>query len=165
MVYYIMHPNQNKKIRIFKVSLKSENEFKIFEVGIDAHGFKVSHKSEDIFYFLRENVVFKQDFKEQKKGVFDNLLTGGFGMFGGEKKVETDEEDLFGAEEFFKAKHPLNFIKFDSNMQHFFCNDKKSIRRYRSDNKEVVNVYDDAAIQTNQVFFSEDQTLMFRYAP
>jgi hypothetical protein len=159
-----LEKNEENKIRIFKVSLTKENEFKKFEVGIDGEGFQIDSKDEDTIYFLQKNIIYKQTFKEkEKKTGFGNLLKKNFGFLQTDKKEEVDEDNLFGAEEFFKSKDKLNFIKFDKEMNYFFCNTKKNVKRYRMDNKEVVNVYDDLVFRATQIYFSNDEQFMYRY--
>ena len=158
MFYIISERNKKDKKILVRIDYKSEkpNNSKIVkEIGLNGHSFEVHHSAPNLVYFIEENVIYVFDL-EGESGGLSNLFSG-FG-FGGKK----EGKDLFGAAEFFPAKKTLRFVKFDKTCENFYCNDDRIIKKYSVEQKEVVDIFDDLAAETNDVVLDEKKKLLFR---
>jgi hypothetical protein len=162
LIYVTTNQDENKKIKVLKIKLSQKSEVEITEVGLNGHGFKIDFNDENKIYFIEENVVYCQEFEKKEKGI-GSLFSGGLGLFGTTKEPEEGVKNLYGAEEFFRSKFDLKFIIFEKDMQHFYCDDTKNLKRYQTVNKEVVNVYDDVIFKPTDMFLSSDESLLYRY--
>jgi hypothetical protein len=160
-IYVTTNQDENNKIKIVKINLKKENDYEINEIGLNGHSFQIDHLNENKIYFIEENIVYSQTF-EEKKGGIGSLFSGGLGLFGNAQEPKDGGKNLFGAEEFFRSKFDLNFVKFEKNMEHFYCDDTKNLKRYQADNKEVVNVFDDVVFKPTDMILSSDESLLYR---
>jgi hypothetical protein len=151
---------------IIKVTIeegeKEEENVVITNFGLDGYNFQVDNHDEDKIYFLLDDKVYTHKIEEKKEeGGFTNFFNKGFGFTAKEDENE-DENSLFGSIEFFRSKSKINFLKFDSNMEFFYCDDQKVIKKYRYDNKEVVMVYDDVLCFSKQILLNEKNSFFFR---
>lgn len=164
-IYLVSEWDETDKIRIVKFDLQKIKEFETFTVGLDAHTFQVDSTNENKFYFICKNVIYSQEFEieeeEEKKGLGDTLLNS-LNFFKASEASEQKDE-LEGVEEFFTSKSDLKFLKFERDMRHFFCDDLKSIKRYQTANKEVVNVYDEEVFNPTGMALSADESLVYRW--
>ena len=159
MFYIISERNKKDKKILLRLDYKSEkpNKTKIVkEIGLNGHSFEVHDQAPNLVYFIEENVIYVFDLDGEESGGLSNLFSG-FGF--GSKK---EGKDLFGAVEFFPAKKTLRFVRFDTAGENFYCNDDRIIKKYSVDQKEVVDIFDDLAAETDDVVLDEKKKLLYR---
>jgi hypothetical protein len=161
MIYLITDKDKEQKKKVVVVHFDPETENFMVDIGLDGHHFQIDYNDEFKIYYLFENVVYTHTLEKKKEG-FSNFISKGFGIMGGEK--EEEGVNLFGSEEFFRAKEELTILRFEKDMEFFYLDDQQVIKKYKYDNKEVVVVYDDVQAKTSQIILHDKKQLMFRYA-
>lgn len=155
----ITDQNKDSKKQVAVVNLEPETESFTTEIGLDGHHFHIDYLDDLKIYFICESTIYSHVLEKKKEG-FSNFISKGFGMMGGDK--DEGEQNLFGSVEFFQGKMDLNFLKFEENMEFFYCDDGQVIKKYKTDNKEVVLVFDDIQALTTQIVLHKKKQLLFR---
>lgn len=149
------------KKKIIKLSTNHISGFETFKIDLNGHSFQVDNKNPNKFYFIKENLIYSQEF-EKAKGL-ESLILKTVEFFKLKTKKEKKEENwAYGEQIFFRSKKNLTFVKFEKDMQHFYCDDGEIIKRFQSKNKEVVNIYDELVYKPLDMILSADESLFIR---
>lgn len=141
-------------------------KFKVFKIDLDGHSFQVDYRNPNKFYFIVRNLIYSQEFEKAKgfKSLVFKLVDFFKSKSSAERTKRSPEGWVYGEQIFFRSKTPISFFKFERDMQHFYCDDGKIIKRFQSNNKEVVNVYDEIVYNAKNMSLSADESLIYRWA-
>jgi hypothetical protein len=154
-LYLLTFKNEKNEIFLIQIDLTQKNSYKIVKIKLDAIFFEIDQKDPEKFYFIEEKIIYSMDFSVQES-------TFG-GIFGGNGNSNGNEKNLYGAKEFFRSKYELEFIRFGSEMKHFFINEGKTIKMLSAESFEVKKVFDQQDFDPVDIFFSTNFEFMFRY--
>ena len=118
---------------------------KEIEVKLEATFFEAHYSDPEIFFFIEDKIIYKMGFVVKR--------TSSFGFFGTMSKAEEGQKELFGAEEFFRSKQMIDFVRFDRDMSSFFINEGKSIKQIDFESFEVLKIFDQQSFNPNDVVF------------
>lgn len=156
LFYIITERNKKKKKILLRFSPNDEKLKLIKEVGLNGHSFQVNPEEPDLVYFIEESVAYSLDLTGNTSGASSGFFSGfGFGQ-------KNEGKELFGAVEFFQGTKNLTVLQFDSSFEHFFCNDDKILKKYHSESKEVVAIFDDVTARTKKIILDEKKNRLFR---
>lgn len=97
----------------------------------------------DQFYMVEDNYIYRSSF-----------VTGqGFLNFA---KKKTEIED------FYRTKEPIEFIRFQLDMENFLINDGKTIKLVDTVSHDVKAVFDGHSLVPLDAFFSKNNRFVFR---
>lgn len=162
-VYLVTDRDDKGMRKILKVDTtdtEKKEEVLVASFGLDGRQFQLDPHDENKVYFLMGKAVYTHVLEKEESG-FTSFFSKGLGIMSKEKENE-GEENLYGSVEFFRAKADLHFLRFEPDMQHFFCDDGRVIKKYRSDNKEVVAVYDDLLRHSTDLLLHPAKPLFLR---
>lgn len=86
-----------------------------------------------------------------------------FGFFGQRNASALDqgEKELYGAEEFFRSKHMIDFVRFDAEMKSFFMNEGRVIKQIDADNFEVLKIFEQQALDPVDIFLCSRMNFLY----
>lgn len=161
-IYLISKWNEKEKTKVVKFDVLNDDKVETFTVNLDAHSFQIDFLNENKLYFIQKNVIYFQEFiQEKEESGFGNVFKKSLNFFSSKNETE-NEDELGGAQEFFTSKADIKFLKFEKDMQHFYCDDLNCFKRFQSSNKEVVNVYDEVDFNPTGLILSGDESLIYR---
>lgn len=154
-MYEIIFKPQHKKLYIttlrdrdnimyfIRIDLQQENVSKTLTIKRDISLFEVDNCDPDQFYMVEDNYIFRSTFSSGQ----------GFLNF------QSKENEI---EDFFRTKEPIEFIRFQMNMEKFLVNEGKTIKLVDTVSHDVRAIFDSHSLQPLDAFFSKDNLFMFR---
>ena len=151
-LYFLLLKSNPNVFKFIKIDLVEPTNILKVDIGHDVHFFEIHNKTPDEFFMISNNVVYHTGFKLLKKNKSFNF----FGLGGQDQELGHK-----GLTEFYRSASFIEFIRFTEDQSKFFVNENKSIKLIRSDNKEILKIYNQHLYPIIDVIF--DKTLNHLY--